>query len=67
MSDRSEMEEAIETQESVGTEPATEQAMLGESPLRTIARLLGVNQLTTGNVQYVFSAIICRNERCVNF
>jgi hypothetical protein len=50
MSDRSEMEEVIETQESVDTEPATEQAMLCESPLRTIASLLGINQLTTGTV-----------------
>ena len=58
MSDRSEMEEAIETQASVGTEPVTEQAMLGESPLRTIASLLGASQLATGNMQYAFSPLM---------
>jgi hypothetical protein len=57
MSDRSDIEEAMEMQESVGTEPAMERAMLGESPMRTIASLLGVNQLATGNVQYAFSPL----------
>ncbi len=57
MSDRSEMEEAIETQESVVTEPTTEQTMLDESPLRTIC-LFGINQLATGTVQYVFSPLM---------
>ena len=58
MSDRSEMEEAIETQASVGTEPVMEQAMLGESPLRTIGSLLGASQLATGNMQYAFSPLM---------
>ena len=55
MSDRSEMEEAIETQASVGTEPVMEQAMQGESPLRTVASLLGINQLAAGTMQYGYS------------
>ena len=54
------MEEAIETQASVGTEPVTEQAMLGESPLRTIASLLGVNQQATATLPYEFNPL--RNE-----
>ncbi len=58
MNDRSEMEEAIETQESVVTEPTTEQTMLDESPLRTIVSLFGINQLATGTVQYVFSPLM---------
>ena len=57
MSERSEMEEAIETQASVGTEPVTEQAMLGESPLRTIASLLGVNQQATVPLPYEFNPL----------
>ena len=57
MSDRSEMEEAIETQASVGTEPVTEQAMQGESPLRTVASLLGINQLAAGTMQYGYSPL----------
>ena len=32
--------------------------MLGESPLMTIASLLGINQLTTKNVQYAFSPLM---------
>ncbi len=32
------------------TDPATEQTMLSESPLMTIASLLGINQLATGTV-----------------
>ena len=51
------MEEAIETQASVGTEPVTEQAMLGESPLRTIASLLGVNQQATVPLPYEFNPL----------
>jgi hypothetical protein len=50
MSDRSDIEEEMEMQESVVTDPAMEQVILGESPMRTIACLLGVNQLATGNV-----------------
>ncbi len=46
------MEEEIETQESVVTEPTTE--MVDESPLRTIASLFGINQMTTGTVEYTF-------------
>jgi hypothetical protein len=57
MSERSEMEEAIETQASVGTEPVTEQAMLGESPLRTIPNLLGVNQQATVQLPYEFNPL----------
>ena len=52
------MEEVIETQESVGTEPATEQTMLGESPLRTIVSLLEINQLATGTVQFALSPLM---------
>jgi hypothetical protein len=44
------MEEAIETKESVVTESAMEETMLGESLLRTVTRLLRINQLTTGTV-----------------
>jgi hypothetical protein len=47
----------MEMQESVVTEPAMERTILGESPMRTITSLLGVNQLATGNVQYVFSPL----------
>ena len=57
MSDRSEMEEAIETQASVGTEPVMEQAMQGESPLRTVACLLGINQLAAGTMQYGYNPL----------
>ncbi len=57
MSERSEMEQAIETQASVGTEPVTEQVMLGESPLRTIASLLGVNQQATVPLTYEFNPL----------
>ena len=41
------------TQESVDTELVTEQTMLGESPLRTIPSLLGINQLATGTVHTI--------------
>jgi hypothetical protein len=57
MSDRNDIEETMQMQESVVTEPAMERAILGESPMRTVASLLGVNQLATGNVQYVFSPL----------
>jgi hypothetical protein len=60
MSDRNDIEETMEMQESVVTDPAMERAMPGESPMRTIVELLGVNQMATGNVQYVLK----RSARC---
>jgi hypothetical protein len=50
----SEIEEAMDMQNSVRTGAVTDQVMLGESPLRTITILLGVTQLTNGNTQYTF-------------
>jgi hypothetical protein len=32
--------------------------MLDESPLRTIANLFGINQMTTGTVEYTFSPLM---------
>jgi hypothetical protein len=57
MSDRNDIEEAMEIQEPVVTHPAMERTMVGECPLRTITTLLGVNQLATGNVQCVFNPL----------
>jgi hypothetical protein len=42
------MEETMKIQESVVTDPTMEWELLGESPMRTIANRLRVNQLTTG-------------------
>ncbi len=51
------MEETIETQASVGTESVTDQTILGESPLRTLAIFLGVNQQVTGTLPYEYNPL----------
>ena len=55
--ENSAIEEAMERQDTVGTEPVRGQAMEGESPLRTIAGLFGVNQTASGTVQYAFGPL----------
>jgi hypothetical protein len=52
--ENSAIEEAMERQDTVGTEPVRGQAMEGESPLRTIADLLGMNQTAVGTLQYAY-------------
>jgi hypothetical protein len=53
--DSSAIEKAMEGQDSVGTEPVMGQPMEGESPLRTIAGLFGVNLTASGTWQYAYS------------
>ena len=48
MSVSGEIEEAMEGQDSVGTEPVTEQTMLEQSPLRTLSDMFGIGQLEAG-------------------
>ena len=57
MSGSSEIEEAMEGQDSVGTESVTGQSMQVESLLRTIVSLLGMNQLVSSTVQYEYSPL----------
>ena len=54
MSAESEIEEiAMEVQDLGGTESATVQTMDDEIPLRNVSSLFGLDQLESGNVQYV--------------
>jgi hypothetical protein len=57
MSASSEIQEAMEGQVSVGTEPVTEQPMCEQSPLRTLSYLFGFRQLEAGTGQYVFAPV----------
>ncbi len=57
MSANSEIEEALEGQDSVGTEPVTDQPMLEQSPRRTLSYVFGLGQLAAGTGQYVFAPV----------
>ncbi len=57
MSASGQIEEAMEGQDSVGTEPVTEQPMREQNPLRTLSYVFGLGQLTDGTGQYVFSPV----------
>jgi len=57
MSASSEIEEAMEGQDSVGTEPVTEQPMREQSPLRTLSYVFGLGQLEAGTGQYVLAPV----------
>jgi hypothetical protein len=57
MSASGQIEEAMEGQDSVGTEPVTEQPMREQSPLRTLSYMFGLGQLADGTGQYVFAPV----------
>ncbi len=57
MSGSSEIEEAMEGQDSVDTEPVTEQPMCERSPLRTLSYVFGLRQVAAGSGQYVFAPV----------
>ncbi len=57
MSASSEIEEAMEGQDSVGTDPVTEQPMGEQSPWRTLSYVFGLGQVAAGTGQYVFAPV----------
>ncbi len=58
MSANSEIVEAMEGQDSVGTETATEQPMREQSSRRTLSYVFGLGQLTSGTGEYVFAPVV---------
>ena len=58
-----EIEEAMEGQDSVGTEPVTEQTMREERPMRTLSDVFGFGQLAAGTGQYVYAPVATSSVR----
>ncbi len=53
----SEIEEVMEGEDSVGTEPVTEQPMHEQSPRRTLSCVFGLGRFAAGTGQYVFAPV----------